>query len=556
MDAPFSYRTRADNLEIMASEPLDLLIIGGGATGAGIARDAAMRGIRTALIEQGDFAAGTSSRSSRLIHGGLRYLEHGHLRLVFEACRERRTLLKIAPHIVWPRSFLFPVFRGGRVPRWKLEAGLWLYDILALLRNVRQHRMLSKRALLRAEPGLRSTDLLGGARYYDAQCDDARLTLANVRDAHRHGALVANHTRAEHIDAAGGRVGGARIVDLSTGAERSVQALTVVNATGPWSDAVRSDGVTRLHTTKGVHIVVSRQRLGNHEATIHTSPVDGRVMFVVPWGCLTYVGTTETEFSRPLGEVRADGKDVVYLLRSVNALFPEARLTPDDVYATWAGVRPLVRHTDAEDPNAVSREHTIVESEAGLISILGGKLTTYRSMAAEVVDVVAKRLREHDGRSIPPRAPTDTEPLPGGESRDLDVLIDATVADGLERPLATHLVHTYGSETAAVVRLAQEHTQLALPVVTDHPTLWAELVYAMRREMAITLSDLLSRRTHLFYVAPRKVLDLAPSIAAFAGEEMGWDAARREGEIAAYRDDVQRSLAFRQDLESEAADTP
>ena len=555
MDAPFSYRTRADNLEIMASEPLDLLIIGGGATGAGIARDAAMRGIRTALVEQGDFATGTSSRSSRLIHGGLRYLEHGHLRLVFEACRERRILLKIAPHLVWPRSFLFPVFRGARVPRWKLEAGLLLYDLLALLRNVRQHRMLSKRALLRAEPGLRSTDLLGGARYYDAQCDDARLTLANVRDAHRHGALVANYARAEHVDAAGGRVGGARIVDLTTGAEQTVRALTVVNATGPWSDAVRADGVTRLHTTKGVHIVVSRQRLGNHEAATYTSPVDGRVMFVVPWGCLTYIGTTETEFSRPLGEVRADGKDVVYLLRSVNALFPEARLTPDDVYATWAGVRPLVRQADAEDPNAVSREHIVVESESGLISIVGGKLTTYRSMAAEVVDVVAKKLREYDGRSTPSRAPTDTEPLPGGESRDLDVLIDAAVGEGLEKSLATHLVHTYGSETAAVVRLAQEDPQLALPVITDHPTLWAELVYGMRREMAVTLSDLLSRRTHLFFVAPKKVLDLAPSIAAFAGEEMGWDAARRDAEVAGYRADVQRSLAFRQDLENETADT-
>ena len=535
---------------MMAAQPLDVLIIGGGATGAGIARDAAMRGIRTALIEQGDFAVGTSSRSSRLIHGGLRYLEHGHLRLVFEACRERRILLKIAPHLVWPRSFLFPVFRGARVPRWKLEAGLWLYDLLSLFRNVRQHRMLSKRALLRAEPGLRSTDLLGGARYYDAQCDDARLTLANARDAHRHGALVANYTRAEHIDHPGGRVGGARIRDLTTGIERSVRALTVVNATGPWSDGVRADGQTRLHTTKGIHIVVSRSRLGNHEAATYTSPVDGRVMFVVPWGCLTYIGTTETEFSRPLEEVRADANDVVYLLRSVNALFPEARLTPSDVYATWAGVRPLVRQADAEDPTAVSREHVIIESDAGLISIVGGKLTTYRSMAAEVVDLVAKRLREHDGRPLPRPARTDSEPLPGGEARDLDVLIDAAVAEGLEVPLATHLVHTYGSETPAVMRLAQEDPQLALPVVPDHPTLWAELSHAIRREMAITLSDLLIRRTHLFYVAPEEVLGLAPAIAAFAGEVMDWDAARREAEITAYREDVERSLAFRRELEA------
>ncbi len=550
MDAPFSFRTRIESLDLMAAQPLDLLIIGGGATGGGIARDAAMRGIRTALIEQGDFAAGTSSRSSRLIHGGLRYLEHGHLRLVFEACRERRILLKIAPHLVWPRSFLFPVFRGARVPRWKLEAGLWLYDLLSLFRNVRQHRMLSKRALLRAEPGLRSTDLLGGARYYDAQCDDARLTLANVRDAHRHGALVANYARVDHIDHAGGRVGGTRVRDLTTGIDRTIRALTVVNATGPWSDEVRADGQTRLHTTKGIHIVVSRSRLGNHEAVTYTSPVDGRVMFVVPWGCLAYIGTTETEFSRPLEEVRADAGDVVYLLRSVNALFPEARLTPDDVYATWAGVRPLVRQADTEDPTAVSREHVIIESEAGLISVVGGKLTTYRSMAAEVVDLVAKRLREHDGRALPKPARTDREPLPGGESRDLDVLIDAAVAEGLEESLATHLVHTYGSETPAVMRLAQEDSQLAQRVVPDHPTLWAELAHAIRREMAITLSDLLIRRTHLFYVAPEQVLGLAPTIAAFASEAMGWDATRREAELTAYGQDVERSLAFRRELEN------
>jgi glycerol-3-phosphate dehydrogenase len=412
--------------------------------------------------------------------------------------------------------------------------------------------MLSKRALLRAEPGLRSTDLLGGARYYDAQCDDARLTLANVRDAYRHGALVANYARVEHIDAAGGRVGGARVVDLPTGTERHVRALVVVNATGPWSDDVRADGTTRLHTTKGVHVVVSRQRLGNNEAATYTSPVDGRVMFVVPWGCLTYIGTTETEFSRPLQEVRADGQDVVYLLRSVNSLFPEARLTPDDIYATWAGVRPLVRQADAEDPTAVSREHAIIESDNGLVSIVGGKLTTYRSMAAEVVDLVADRLHEHDGRPVPPKAPTDTEPLPGGESGDLDVLIEATVGEGLDSDLATHLVHTYGSETAAVVRLAQEEPQLALPVVPDHPTLWAELTHAMRREMAVTLTDLLCRRTHLFYVAPTAVLELAPSIATFAAEEMGWDAERRDAEIAAYREDVRRSLAFREDLGAEA----
>jgi len=235
MDAPFSQQTRTANLQTLAAQPFDLLIIGGGITGAGIARDAAMRGFRTALVDMADFGSGTSSRSSRLVHGGLRYLEHGHLRLVFEACRERRILLDIAPHLVWPRSFLFPVHRGGRLTPWKLEAGLWLYDLLALFRNVRLHRMLSKRAMLRAEPGLRSRDLRGGARYYDAQCDDARLVLANIRDAHRHGAVVANYVKVDHLDSADGRVGGARATDLTTGMPLHVRALVTVNATGTGS---------------------------------------------------------------------------------------------------------------------------------------------------------------------------------------------------------------------------------------------------------------------------------------------------------------------------------
>ncbi len=537
----------------MTTEPVDLLIIGGGVTGAGIARDASMRGLRTAVVDKGDFGSGTSSRSSRLVHGGLRYLEHGHLRLVFEACRERRILLKIAPHLVWPRSFLFPVHRGARVPRWKLAAGLWLYDLLALFRNVRQHRMLSKRALLRAEPGLRSHDLVGGARYYDAQCDDARLALANVRDAHRHGALAANYARVDQLESAAGRVGGARITDLVTGDTRTARALVVVNATGPWTDGIRATdgGAPVLHTTKGIHVVVPRNRVGNHEGLTITSPIDGRVMFLVPWGDVTYIGTTETELAGSPDDVHADADGVIYLLRSANALFPEARLTPADVLATWAGVRPLIRQHGAEDPNAVSREHTILESDSGLVSIVGGKLTTYRSMAAEVVDVVVRRLHNHDGRTIPPRPPTDREALPGGETRDLDVMIESAVAEGFAENVARHLVHTYGSETPAVLRLAQSEPQYGEPVVPDHPTLWAELVHAMRREMAVTLGDLLVRRTHLFYVAPRRILDALPDVAAVAAREMEWDGARQDAELAAYRYEVERNNTFRAESHQE-----
>lgn len=534
----------------MGSEPIDLLIIGAGITGAGIARDAAMRGIRTALVDKGDFAAGTSSHSSRLIHGGLRYLEHRYWSLVFEASRERRVLLNIAPHLVRPRSFLFPVHEGARVSRWMLEAGLWLYDLLAMFRNVQRHERLSKRALLRAEPALRSRGLKGGARYWDARCDDARLTLANVRDAARYGALVANYAEVDRLETADGQTRGARVTDLVTGMRYGIRASVVVNATGPWSDQwLATEGREPvLLLSKGAHVMVPRHRVGNHEAITITSPIDGRVMFVVPWGDLTYVGTTETTTDDGPDEVEADAADVVYLLRSANAFFPEARLTPEDVISTWAGLRPLLKPSDDGAPGAASREHAILESDSGLISIVGGKLTTYRDMAAELVDVVAERLHAIDGRPVSARPPTDREPLPGGESRDLSVLIDEAEAEGYSQDVAEHLVYHYGSETPAVIRLAHDDPALRQPVVQGHPALRAELVHAMRREMAITLGDLLIRRTHVFHEVPGHAMGEAAELVDLAAEEMGWDTARKASELSAYLHQVERNEGFRAEL--------
>ncbi len=536
----------------MAIEPVDLLVIGAGITGAGIARDAAMRGIRTALVDKGDFGSGTSSRSSRLVHGGLRYLEHGHLGLVFEASRERSILLRIAPHLVWPRSFIFPIHKGARVPRWKLAAGLWLYDLLAMFRNVQRHRWLGKRAMRSAEPRLKDRGLKGGARYYDAQCDDARLTLATVRSAHRHGALTANYVQVNRVDLADGRARGASVTDLVSGTECAIHARVVVNATGPWSDRFRAQEgeAPALRPTKGVHVVVPRHRIGNREALTITSPIDGRVMFIIPWGELSYIGTTDTDCDTPPDETYASGEDVVYLLRSANALFPDARLTPSDVVAAWAGLRPLLAPEDPKDPSSVSREHRILESPSGLLSIVGGKLTTYRVMASHTVDRVAARLHELDGRPVPPAAETSREPLPGGETHDLDVLIEEAEREGFSRNVAEHLVCAYGSETAAVIRLAQSDPALAKPVVPGHPAVMAEIVHATRREMAITLGDLLIRRTHLFYEASDHALDQIPLVADVAAAEMGWDEERKAAELATYRDHVDRNMTFRRELGS------
>ena len=375
-ETSFSHRGRAAALAQMTAGPVDLLIIGGGVTGAGIARDAALRGIRTVLIEKGDFGGGTSSHSSRLIHGGLRYLEHGNLRLVFEASRERRVLLTIAPHLVRPLAFLFPAYRGARVPAWKLFAGLWLYDILSLFRNVRMHRWLGSRATRRLEPGLREKGLSGAGLYWDAQTDDARLTLATMRSAAQAGALVANYVEASSLLKSDGRVRGAALRDQLTGETFQLTALTVVNATGPWVDTLRRfDDPTApplLRPTKGVHVVVPRTRIGHTNAITLMSPVDGRVMFVLPWGDVSYIGTTDTDEVVSPDEVRATAEDVIYLLRSANALFPNARLSPKDVISTWAGLRPLLAPEKDLSTAQVSREHRVIESASGLITIAGG----------------------------------------------------------------------------------------------------------------------------------------------------------------------------------------
>jgi glycerol-3-phosphate dehydrogenase len=543
-DPVFSLETRRDDLDALASGPVDLLVIGGGITGAGIARDAAMRGLRTALVDAGDFGHGTSSRSTRLVHGGLRYLEHGWLRLVFEASRERRILLRIAPHLVRPLPFVFPIHAGSRVGLLRLAAGLWLYDLLSLFRNVHPHRMLSRRAVMQVEPQLRDQGLRGGAVYYDGYCDDARLVLATVRSARRHGALTASYAAVTALEKAGGRVRGAVVSD-AVGARRvAVHAHVTVNATGPWTDALRrmdeAGAEPLLRLTKGVHVAVPRPRAGNAGALTLTSPLDGRVMFVLPWGDVTVIGTTDSDFTGDPGEAAPTGDDVTYLLRSANAFFPDARLGPEDVIASWAGLRPLLADGAGGATAAVPREHRIAESASGLLTIAGGKLTTYRAMAQELVDVVAAKLKAMDGRRLPPRAPTDREPLPGGEVADLELLVRELVKEETPEDVARHLVDNYGSEAVAVANLAAREPTLAQRLVGGLPLLKAEVVHQARREMALSVSDVMVRRTRLFHQRPGQGADAAPIVASLLARELGWDAAGEADSLAGYLDEVRR----------------
>ncbi len=529
----------------MSAEPVDLLIVGGGITGAGIARDAARRGIRTALVDKGDFGSGTSSASSRLIHGGLRYLETGAFRLVFEASHERRVLLRIAPHLVWPVPFLFPVYRGARVPPWKLRVGMWAYDALAAFRNVHRHRWLGPAAVRRLEPELRDRELRGAALYYDAQTDDARLVMATVRSAAGAGALVANYAEATSLLTPDGRVRGAAVRDVLDGTTRTVRALVVVNAAGPWSDAVRRmdrPGIEPLlRLTRGSHVVVPRARLGHRHAITLTSPLDGRVMFVLPWGEVSYIGTTDVDDPGDGDAVTTTADDVTYLLRSANAYFPAARLTPADVRATWAGLRALVRAGPQTSASAVSREHIVEESSGGLLTIAGGKLTTYRTMAAELVDRVAARLHEADGRPRAPAPPTDREALPGGEAADFAVLTAALREQGASEATADHLVRAYGGEAPAILNRVKRNKVLARPLAEGRPEIRAEVEHVVEREMAVRLGDVLARRLHFFWQTADQGLGVAPAVARKLREMLGWDADREAAELAAYAAEVERS---------------
>ncbi len=530
--------TRTAQLARLRQRRFDVLVVGGGITGAGIARDAARRGLDVALVERDDFASGTSSRSSRLVHGGVRYLEHGHLRLVFESSHERRVLLRIAPHLVRPLAFTWPVYEGARVPRWKLRAGLLLYDLLALFRNVAAHRGLNVADIAEAEPMLARTHLLGGARYYDAATDDARLTLATLLDAAVSGATVLNHAEVTGLQWEGRHVRGATVADRLGGHTLEIGASCVVNATGPWTDGVRRmenpAAVPAVLGSKGVHIAVPASRVGNRGAITLLAP-DGRVMFVLPAGPCTLIGTTETETTASPDDVRATRGDVAYLLDSANRAFPEAALRPDDVIAAWAGIRPLAAAAHSGDANSASREHLVQTGPGGVITVTGGKLTSYRVVARDVVNAVFGALARRS-----PRGRTDRIPLAGGDVRDLEAELAAARAATGTDDIAAWLVHAYGGDWHQVWARAAGDAALATRLVTPLPYLGADVVHAVEAEFACTVADVLVRRTHLAFETRDHGLAVAPRVAALMAPLLGWTDRGVELAVAEYRTTMER----------------
>jgi glycerol-3-phosphate dehydrogenase len=482
---PSPQAVRIEQVAELARAPLDVLVIGGGIVGAGVARDAAMRGLRTGLVEKHDLAFGTSSRSSRLLHGGLRYLAQGRVGLVREASREKMILHRIAPHLAEPLPFLFPTYRGTAWARWKLAVGVKIYDILCGGKNLGRSQALSARAVSALLPGIRTDNLTGGVRYFDGMTNDARLVLDTLVSAARHGAIVLNY--AELRDAAAdGPLWHCRVLDgaiAASGAEHLVTARSVVNAAGPWAAAM-SHSALRLRLTKGVHLVIDRTRLPLPCAVVMTA--GPRILFGIPWGERVILGTTDTDYDGSPEEVTADTADMAYILETVNANFPSAMLTTADVIRTWAGLRPLIA-TGQGGPSDISRAHQIDMPEPGWFDAAGGKLTTYRRMAQEVVD----RVVAWQGRRAGPCL-TAAEPLlPPGE--------------------------------------AENHSGILPPPVR------AELVERYcRHEWAMHLDDVMIRRTSWHYYHP-DAAKLAEGVAGWMAASLGWDDARRAAELTRYR---------------------
>jgi len=541
---------RSAVLERFASRPFDLLIVGGGATGASAARDAALRGLEVGLCDAGDFAAQTSSQSSKLIHGGIRYLQYGNLPLVFEGLTERRRLMRTAPHLCRPIEFLFPGYRGERPGVTALAVGVALYNALALWRPpAASGRNLSPRAVYELAPQLRAAGLAGAVAYVDCQTDDARLVLEHALDAEANGAAVANHLRAERLlRDRRGRVVGAALAYVETGARLEARARVVLSATGPFTDSFLDGGSHRLRPTLGVHLVFDAARVPHHgRAIVLRSPRDNRVFFTLPAGVRTIVGTTDTDWpsTRPPSiddEIRARGEDVAYLLEAANHAFPSLGLTADDVLSTYAGLRPLLA-TGANTPSETSREHEISRAADGLYAIAGGKLTTLRRMGEEAVDRSIQALQAGGlERPLAPCATAD-RPLPGGGAPPA-----ALAVAGLDADVTAHLAAAYGARADQVLQLVAWSAPLARRIDPELPYLWAEVVHAVRAEHARDVADVLRRRVPLFRDARDQGLAAAEDVAATLTAELGWTTARRERSVADYRAAVDSSRRWRGEL--------
>jgi glycerol-3-phosphate dehydrogenase len=549
---PLSSTVRAYNLAALGSELFDVLVIGGGVTGAGIALDAVARGYKVALVEKVDFASGTSSKSTKLVHGGIRYLPNFDFALVHEALVERGNLLRNAPFIVQPVGFVLPLYKGDRHPVGLpfttpggfglgliMDVGLWLYDAMAGLllgrRDVKRHRRLSREEVIKRAPALVTKGLKEGFIYYDAQTNDARLTFILVRTAAQYGATIANYAEVTSFVTEQGKVSGAHVCDRLGNQDLVVRARHIVNATGVFSEQVEAltgyQPQVQVEPSKGVHLVFSREdvKLGN-DAVVLPETDDKRILFLVPWGSRAIYGTTDTG-SGDLDHPIATRRDISYLLHHLNR-YLSINLTEDNIISTYAGYRPLLSSRGPEDSTAkLSRTHAVLQSPSGLVTIVGGKLTTYRRMAQDTVDVLSRR----DSMTL--YHPTEHLPLQGGagwpiQQRDMEARGRGL---GLSREILGHLGRSYGSEALTVLELIENDAMLGTRLIDDLPFIRAEVVYACRQEMAMTPYDVLARRTSITIEDRQRGLGILDEVAALMAKELDWSPEQQQTVIEGYR---------------------
>jgi glycerol-3-phosphate dehydrogenase len=541
---------RSDALRRLESTDFDVVVIGGGITGVGCALDAASRGLRVALIERDDFASGTSSKSSKLVHGGIRYLQQGDIRLVYEALAERQILRRNAPHLVKVLPFLIPIFSTKGVVNRKLAramgTAMWMYDLTGGLRIGKMHKRVSKKQALEWFPTLPADKLMPSYLYYDAEADDARLVVTVARTAAlRFDATLVNRTEVVDLQkASNGNVNGVTV--KADGRTFTVSTKAVVNAAGVWSDDVRAldeaEHPRSIRPAKGVHITVPWSKVRNTVAAVIPVPGDKRSVFVVPWGQFTFVGTTDTDYIGPIDDPQCNENDVEYLLRALNGSITET-VTTDDILGTWAGLRPLVADPEASGRTAdLSRRHKVRRSASGVVTITGGKLTTYREMAADTIDEVLSEVLDSD-RITRFRRRSKTKHIKIHGANGYEELVDsADTISALGGDQVRRLADRYGSDATTVLAIAESDPSMAELLVPGLPYLRAEAIFAVRYEMATTVDDILSRRTRARLETRDASADAAAAVAALLAPELGWDEAEQARQVADYRARIDEEL--------------
>jgi len=543
---PYTEQTpRSRVLARLEREAFDLLVVGGGITGVGIARDAALRGLSVALVERRDFASGTSSRSSKLIHGGVRYLQQGDVALVMEAANERRVLRRLAPHLARPIPMLVPVYsRGGYA---KLKVGLWTFDRMARVAGVEQYQMLDREQTLAAEPALRPETLYGAGMYYENLTDDARLVLATAKHAVTLGAALVNYAPVTRLLLENGQVVGAEVTDAFSHQTLAVRARVVVNAAGPWVDTVREmlgSETRRLHLTKGIHLVLRRERLPVSRIVVMQAR-DRRSVFVVPRNDVVYLGTTDTNYDGPYDDPQITEEDALYLLDAAVRTFTIDPVGLDEVTGAWAGLRPLL-HEEGKSPSEISRKDEIMVSPSGLISMAGGKLTTFRRMAERTTEMVLARLSQAGAGPFKARGASEALPLDGGETgEDVHAFAEALKARWpATAELIDRLVGLYGSNAERVVESIVGDPVLGERMAPNSLLTRAEVEYVVRFEFALTVEDVLERRTRAFLFEPDNGLPAAPKVARVLARLLDWDENRIQQEVSHYAAHVQHVKSF------------